>query len=105
MIAEPDNWDQAQENDKYAVGIYKQNNYGSKKLVGHALIEFSSLFYYFLQAGAENCISVEVIEKRKREVGLVVPVKYNAFARNKTIAMVLHEELAERHKFCKSCQS
>ena len=54
-----------QENDKHAVGIYKKNDGGSKELVGHAPVEFSSLFYHFLYASAENCINVEVIGKRK----------------------------------------
>ena len=43
LIAQPDNRDEAQENDKYAVGIYKKNDDGSKELVGHAPVEFSSL--------------------------------------------------------------
>ena len=83
MIAQPDNRDEAQENDKYAVGIYKKNNDGSKELVGHVPVEFSSLLHHFLQASAEHCINVEVIGKRKREVELVVPAKYNAFTRKK----------------------
>ena len=103
LIAQPDNRDEAQENDKYAVGIYKKNDDGSKELVGHAPVEFSSLLYHFLQASAENCINVEVIEKRKREVGLVVPAKYNAFTRNKKIAVVLDEELAKCKKLYRSC--
>ena len=103
LIAEPDNRDEAQENDKYAVGIYKKNDDGSKKLVGHAPVEFSSLLYHFLQASTENCINVEVIGKRKREVGLIVPAKYNAFTRNKKIAVVLDEELAKLKKLYKSC--
>ena len=103
LIVQPDNRDEAQENDKYAVGIYKKNHDGSKELVGHAPVEFSSLLYHFLQASAENCINVEVIGKRKCEVGLVVPAKYNAFTRNKKIAMVLDEELAKHKKLYKSC--
>ena len=75
LIAQSDNRDEAQENNKYAVGIYKKNDDGSKELVGHAPVEFSSLLYHFLQASAENCINVEVIGKRKREVGLVVAGK------------------------------
>ena len=103
LIAQPDNRDEAQENDKYAVGIYKKNDDGSKELVGHVPVELSSLvLYHFLQASAENCISLEVIGKRKREVGLAVPAKYNAFTRNKKIAMVLDEELAKRKKLYKS---
>ena len=72
-------------------------------MVGHAPVEFSSLLYHFLQASAENCINVEVIGKRKREVGLVVPAKYNAFTRNKKITMVLDEEFAKRKKLYKYC--
>ena len=103
LTGQPDNRDEAQENYKYAVGIYKKNDDGSKELVGHAPVKFSSLLYHFLQASAENCINLEVIGKRKREVGLVVPAKYSAFTRNKKIAMVLDEELAKRKKLCKSC--
>ena len=76
----------------------KKNDDGSKELVGHAPVEFSSLLYHFLQACAENCINVEV-----SEVGLVVLVKYNAFTRNKKITMVLNEELAKPKKLYKSC--
>ena len=72
-------------------------------MVGHAPVEFSSLLYHFLQASAENCINVEVIGKRKREVGLVVPAKYNTFTRNKKMTMVLDEELAKHKKLYKSC--
>ena len=103
LIALPNNRDEAQEDDKYAVGIFEKNDDGSKELVGHAPVEFSSLLYHFLQASAENCINVEVIGKRKCEVGLVVPAKYNAFTRNKKIAMVLDEELAKRKKLYRSC--
>ena len=103
LTAQPDNQDEAQENDKCVVGIHKKNDDGSKELVDLAPVEFSSLLYHFLQASAENCINVEVIDKRKREVGLVVLAKYNAFTRNKKIAMVLDEELAKRKKLCKSC--
>ena len=72
-------------------------------MVGHVPVEFSSLLYHFLQASAENCMNVEVIGKRKRDVGLVVPARYNAFTRNKKIAMVLDKERAKRKKVYKSC--
>ena len=45
LIAQPDNRDEAQENYKYTVGIYKKNDDGSKELVGHASVEFSSLLH------------------------------------------------------------
>ena len=56
-------------------------------------LSFQSLLYHFLQASTENCINVEVIGKRNRKIGIVVPAKYNAFTKNKKIAMRLDEEL------------
>ena len=103
LIAHPDNREEAQEYDKYAIGIYKKNNDGSEELVGHAPIELSSLLYHFLQASAENCVNVEIIGKRKREVGLVVPAKYDALTKNKKISMVLEKELSKRKNMYKSC--
>ena len=67
VIAQPDNRDETQENDKYGVSIYKKND-GSKELVGHAPVEFSKLLYNFLHASAQNCIDIEIIGKRKREI-------------------------------------
>ena len=66
-------------------------------------VEFSSLLYHFLQVSTENCISIEVIGKRKGDVGLVVPAKCNGFTRNKKIAMVMDEELAKHKKLYKPC--
>ena len=100
LIVQPDNRDEAQENDKYAVCIYKKNDDGSKELVGQVSVEFSSLLYHFLQASTENCISVEVIGKRK-QVEHVVPAKCNAFTSSKKIAMVLDEAKHKKlYKFC-----
>ena len=65
LTAQLDNLDEAKENDKHDVGIYKKNDGGSKELVGHAPVEFSGLLFHFLYASAENCINVEVIAKRK----------------------------------------
>ena len=97
LIARPDDRDEAQENDKYAVGIYKKN-----ELICHTPLEFSSPLYQFFQASAENCINFEVIGKRKHEVGLVVQAKCNTFTRKKD-TMVLNEKLARRKKLSKSC--
>ena len=66
-------------------------------------IELSSLLYHFLQASAENCVNVEIIGKRKLEVGLVVPAKYDALTKNKKISMVLEKELSKRKNMYKSC--
>ena len=92
LIAQPDTRDEAQGNDKYALGIYNKNDDESKELFGHAT---KSLLYNFLQASAESCINVGVIGKRKREIELM---QYNVFTRNKRTAMVLDEELAKPKK-------
>ena len=92
LIAQPDTRDEAQGNDKYALGIYKKNDDESKELFGHAT---KSLLYNFLQASAESCINVGVTGKRKREIGLI---QYNVFTRNKRTAIVLDEELAKPKK-------
>ena len=41
-------------------------------------------------------MTVEVTGKRKREVGLVVPAKFNALTKDKKIAEVLDRELSKR---------
>ena len=47
-------------------------------LVGHAPVESSRLLKQFLKADLGNSIYVEIIEKRKREVGLVMLAKFSA---------------------------
>ena len=105
LIAQPDNGDEAQENDKYAVSIYKKNDAGSKELVGHAPVEFSSLLYHFLQASAENCMNVEVIGKRKRDVGLVVPARHNVLQGTKRQQWYWMKNVLSAEKFANLAQS
>ena len=57
-----------------ALGIY-----ADETLVGHVPIELSSLLHFFLEADEQNRLICQVIGKRKREVGLVVPAKFFAF--------------------------
>ena len=47
-------------------------------LVGHAPVELSRLINQLLKADAGNIIYVEIIEKQKREVRLVVSAKFSA---------------------------
>ena len=54
-----------------------------KELVGHVPVDQSSLIYQFLNATSKNRMTVEVTGKRKREVGLVVPAKFNALTKDK----------------------
>ena len=78
------------------MGIYKNiDTEDSKELIGHAPIEISSLLHHFLNADATNVIKVTITGKRKREVGLVVPEKYD-YTRCKRTAKVLDEEIAKK---------
>ena len=51
----------------------------------HFSIELSSLMTHFLNATSENTLTVKVRGKRKREVGLVVPAKYQAVTKSKRL--------------------
>ena len=96
------------EYDKFAVGIYKikekeKDMEEKKELFGHVPVELSSLIYHFLNASSENRMADEVTGKRKREVGSVVPAKFNALTKDKKTAKVLDKELFKRktrYKFC-----
>ena len=107
-MAYPDDRPEALEYDKFAVGIYKmkekkKDTEEQKELVGHVPVELSSLIYHFLNASSENRMTVEVKGKRKREVGLVVPAKFNALTKDKKTAKVLDKELFKRKTRYKSC--
>ena len=65
-------------------------------MVGHVPLELSSLLYHFLNADTFNFIKVIVIGKRKREIGLVVPAKFDCYTSNKKISTVLDEQLSKR---------
>ena len=69
-----DTHEDASDYDKHALGIY-----ADETLVGHVLIELSSLLHFFLEADEQNHLICQVIGKRKREVGLVVPAKFFCF--------------------------
>lgn len=108
LMAYPDDRPEALEYDKFAVGIYKikekeKDMEEQKELVGHVPVELSSLIYHFLNASSENRMTVEVTGKRKREVGLVVPAKFNALTKDKKTAKVLDKELFKRKTRYKSC--
>ena len=68
------------ENIRYAIGIYKKKDGDCDELVGYAPAGVLSLLYHFLQTSDDNCVEVEILGKRKLEVGLVVPLRYNACA-------------------------
>ena len=66
-------------------------------LVRHIPIELSSLMTNFLQAAPENKLMTKVIGKRKREVGLVVPAKYQAVTKTQRIANILYQKLTQKN--------
>lgn len=90
--------DEAKEHDVNAIGVYLVNKQleDKKTLVGHVPIELSRLLKNFLDANSENKLFAQVTGKRRREVGLVVPVKYTALTTKLRIAKILERELSER---------
>ena len=62
-------------------------------LVRHLPVELSRLLNHFLKVDVGNCIYVEITGKRKRQVGLVVPVKFFARTKCGRTAKVLDEQL------------
>lgn len=94
LLAQPDERKEALDYDKYAVGIFKhKKDISGLGLVGHVPVELSKQLNQFLKADTRNCIYVEVIGKRKREVGLVVPAKFSARTKCSRTARVLDEQL------------
>ena len=67
-----------------------------ESLVGHIPIEISSLMTNFLNSAPKNTLKVKVIGKRKREVGLVIPVNYHAEATSERISNILYKKLVEK---------
>ena len=64
---------------QYVVGSFKRHeeDFSQLDVVGHAPVELS-LLDQFLKAAVGNSIYVEMIRKRKREVGPVVPEKFSS---------------------------
>ena len=63
LFAAPDPREEAREYDKLAVGLYKEEN-DQKLLVGHVLIEISSLCYHFLKKSKTNSLIIVITGKR-----------------------------------------
>ena len=94
LVAQPDEWKEALDYDKYVVGIFKRHEEYIPKLslVGHVPRELSKLLNQILKADTGNCIYAEVIGKRKWEVGLVVQAKLSAGTKYSRTARVLDEQ-------------
>ena len=56
--------------------------------------QVSSIIFYVQDDG--NTIKVTVVGKRKREMGLVFPGKYDCYTKNKKTAMLVDKELQKR---------
>ena len=95
LLAQPDIRKEALDYDKYAVGIFKRHeeDFFQLDLVGHAIVELSGLLNQFLKTDVGNGICVEIIGKRKCEVGLVVPAKFSARTECSQMGKVLDEQL------------
>ena len=87
-----DNRQEALSYDIHALGVHKAEG----TLAGHLPIELSRVLDYFLQQHEDNFIDAQVICKRKREVGLVVPARYTAHTRDRETAVILEAELKKR---------
>ena len=104
LLAKPDNRVEALVNDKFLIGIFKEQENGAINLVVHAPIELSSLLHHFLKKSEGNFIRVTVIGKRKREIGLVVPAKYDCQTNDKRFASVLDGEIQKRKNMYKTLE-
>ena len=93
VLARKDPREEVLEYDKYAIGIFKEQE---EELVGHIPIELSQLIYHFLNESNENFAEASVIRKRMREIGLVVPAKYGAFTKTQRTTNILHSELKNK---------
>ena len=95
LLAQPDERKEALDYDKYAVGIFKRHveNISKLSFVGQVPFELSKLINQFLKPDTGNCIYFEVIGKRKRQDGLVVPARFSARTRCSRTARVLDEQL------------
>ena len=82
---------------QYVVGSFKRHeeDFSQLDVVGHAPVELS-LLDQFLKAAVGNSIYVEMIRKRKREVGPVVPEKFLPCKICNWTAKVLDEQLLKR---------
>ena len=99
LYCKPDPREEARTYDKHALGVYKLVE-GEHVLVCHAPIELSRLLTFFLTTDNEKRkdLKAEVVGKRKREIGLVVPAKYTAMTNDIKFAQVLNVKLEEIQK-------
>ena len=93
LIWKKDNCEEAQEYNSNSVGVYKDIAYqDALELEGHIPVELSRVLAGFLASSESNYLTVQVCEKQKREVGLVILGCYNARTSRNKIADILTTE-------------
>ena len=100
LFCKPDSRIDARKVDENAMGVYKDQS----TLVGHLPAELSLLMRQFFGASSENSITVQVLGKKKKEVGLVIPGKYTAITKDKTTWEFLNKQLHEKNATLKNFQ-
>ena len=100
LMCKVDSREEAKEYDENAIGVYKAKKGGEEKqeelLVGHIPIELSKLIRQYIEADNSNIVIANVVGKRKRELGLVVPAKFKCFTMNQKLSKILHEEIVKK---------
>ena len=91
LTAAPDPRAEAIQYDENAIGAYNGD-----QLVGHLPVEVSKLFKQFVTKD-RNRVDIVVVGKRKREVGMVLPVKCKAFTSKKSHMIAFSDSLVN-HK-------
>lgn len=94
LICKKYNCEEAQEYKSNSVGVYMDIAYQETlELEGHIPIELSRVLAGFLASSELNYLTVQVCEKQKREVGLVILGCYNARTSRNKIADILSTEI------------
>ena len=91
-----DNREEALSHGKHLVGVFKRD----ETLVDHVPIEISRIIDYFMQNNEKNFISATVVGPRKREIGLVVPAKFSAYAADRRVVDILSKEILKIKTKC-----
>ena len=96
LFCRHDERDEAKQFDNYAVSIYTRKE-REEVLVGHVPIEFSYLFYKFMEKDGSK-IDIKVCGGRQLENGLVVPTTYFVCGTKKLVGIFLDEVKKQQKK-------
>ena len=81
---------------KTSVGDFKRD----ETLVGQVPIEILRIIDYFMQNNEKNFVSATVVGPRKREIRLVVPAKFSAYAADRRVVDILSKEILKIKTKC-----